>query len=147
MVRGIRLSKWVGEDGEEQEAELTRFVRAVKRKIQYGEDNWIEDTVDPRLKGKFSRQQAAMMVKIATSLALHQFGIAQVHGPRDPFPWETRGTQLMVTRGTCYQPDHHHPDSPKDMHGAAILSGTPQGKANDVSASPIQGRANDAGRA
>ncbi|RVW88395.1 hypothetical protein CK203_040990 [Vitis vinifera] len=33
------------------------------------------------------------------------------------------------------------------MHGAAILSGTPQGKANDVSASPIQGRANDAGRA
>ncbi|RVW71385.1 hypothetical protein CK203_060947 [Vitis vinifera] len=70
----------------------------------------------------------------------------------DPSPWETRGTQLMVTRGTCYQPDHHypdhhHPDSPKDMHGAAILSGTPQGKANDVSASPIQGRANDAGRA
>lgn len=67
MVRGIRLSKWVGEDGEEQEAELTRFVRAVKRKIQYGEDNWIEDTVDPRLKGKFSRQQAAMMVKIGIS--------------------------------------------------------------------------------
>ncbi|RVW59300.1 hypothetical protein CK203_101694 [Vitis vinifera] len=28
-----------------------------------------------------------------------------------------------------------------------ILSGPPQGKANDVSASPIQGRANDAGRA
>ena len=66
---------------------------------------------------------------------------------RDPSPWETRGTQLIVTRGTCYQPDHHHPDSPKDMHGAVILSGPPQGKANDVSASPIQGRANDAGRA
>ncbi|KAL6337396.1 hypothetical protein AAG906_036710 [Vitis piasezkii] len=67
MVRGIRLSKWVGEDGEEQEAELTRFVRAVKRKIQYGEDNWVEDTVDPRLKGKFSRQQAAMLVEIGIS--------------------------------------------------------------------------------
>ena len=66
---------------------------------------------------------------------------------RDPSPWETRGTQLTVTRGTCYQPDHHHPDSPKDMHGAVILSGPPQGKANDVSASPIQGRANDAGKA
>ncbi|KAL6336670.1 hypothetical protein AAG906_035984 [Vitis piasezkii] len=66
-VRGIRLSKWVGEDGEEQEAELTRFVRAVKRKIQYGEDNWVEDTVDPRLKGKFSRQQAAMLVEIGIS--------------------------------------------------------------------------------
>ena len=58
MVRGIWLSNWVGGDGEEQEAELTRFVRLVKRKIQCGEDNWIEDTLDPRLKGKFSRQQA-----------------------------------------------------------------------------------------
>ena len=66
---------------------------------------------------------------------------------RDPSPWETRGTQLIVTRGTCYQPDRHYPDSPKDMHGADILSGPPQGKANDVSSSPIQGRANDAGRA
>ena len=58
MVRGIWLSNWVGGDGEEQEAELTRFVRLVKRKIQCGEDNWIEDTLDPRSKGKFSRQQA-----------------------------------------------------------------------------------------
>ncbi|RVX01948.1 40S ribosomal protein S10-1 [Vitis vinifera] len=33
------------------------------------------------------------------------------------------------------------------MHGVDILSGPPQGKANDVSSSPIQGRANDAGRA
>ena len=35
-------------------------------------------------------------------------------------------------RGTSYQPDLHHPDSPEDMHGAVILSGPPQGKANDV---------------
>ena len=69
-----------------------------------------------------------------------------LHNCRDPSPWETRGTQLMETRGTCYQPDHHRPDSPKDMHVTVILSGPPQGKANDVSASPIQGRANDAGR-
>ena len=55
--------------------------------------------------------------------------------------------QLMATRGTCYQPDHHHPDPPKDMHGTVILSGSPQGKANDISASPIQGRAKNAGRA
>ncbi|RVW85134.1 NAC domain-containing protein 89 [Vitis vinifera] len=61
-------------------------------------------------------------------------------GQLDTSPWETRGTQLMVTRGTCYQPDHHRPDSPKDMHGTVILSGPPQGKANDVSASPIQGK-------
>ena len=65
---------------------------------------------------------------------------------RDPSPWETRGTRLMVTRGTYCQPDHHHPDSPTDTYGATILSGTPQGKTNNVSASPIQGRANDAGR-
>ena len=61
---------------------------------------------------------------------------------RDPFPWETRGTQFMVTRDTYYHPDHHHPDSLKGMHGAVILSGPPQGKP-----SPIQRRANDAGRA
>ena len=54
------------------------------------------------------------------------------HPCRDPSPWEIRGTQLMVTRGTYYQPDHHHPDSPKDMHGAVILAGPPQGKANDA---------------
>ena len=35
---------------------------------------------------------------------------------RDPSLWETRGTHLTVTRSTCYQPDHHHPDSPKDTH-------------------------------
>ena len=71
---------------------------------------------------------------------------------KDPSLWETRGTHLTVTRGTCHQldhhhPDHHYPDSPKDMHAAVLLSGPSQGKANDVSASPIQGRANDAGRA
>ena len=66
---------------------------------------------------------------------------------RDPSLWETHGTHLTVTRGSCYQPDHHHPDSPKDTHDAVFLPGPPQGKANDVSTSPIQGRANVAGRA
>ncbi|KAL6338357.1 hypothetical protein AAG906_018728 [Vitis piasezkii] len=66
---------------------------------------------------------------------------------RDPSSRETRGTHFIVTCGACYQPDHCHPDSPKDMHDAVILSGPPPGKASDVSASPIQGRANDAGRA
>ena len=68
MVRGIRLSNWVvGKNGEEQEAELTRFVSLVKAKIRCGEDNWVEDTVDPRLMGKFSRQQAATLVEIGVS--------------------------------------------------------------------------------
>ena len=68
-------------------------------------------------------------------------------GCRDPSLWETRGTHLTVTRGTHHHPDYHHPDSPKDIHKAVLLFGPPQGKAKDVSASPVQGRANDAGRA
>ena len=66
---------------------------------------------------------------------------------RDSSLWETRGTHLTVTRGTHHHPNHHHPDSPKDMHKAVLLSGSPQGKAKDVSTSPIQGRANVAGKA
>ncbi|XP_052174007.1 putative receptor protein kinase ZmPK1 [Diospyros lotus] len=61
MVRGIRLSNWVWDNAEEQEAELTRFVRMVKRKIQSGEE-WLEDAVDPRLEGQFNKKQAAMVV-------------------------------------------------------------------------------------
>ncbi|RVX06111.1 putative receptor protein kinase ZmPK1 [Vitis vinifera] len=67
MVRGIRLSNWVMEDGKEQEAELTRFVKLVKEKIQCEEDNWIDDTVDRRLKGRFSRHQAATLIEIGIS--------------------------------------------------------------------------------
>ncbi|KAK3040492.1 hypothetical protein RJ639_028777 [Escallonia herrerae] len=67
MVKGIRLSNWAVEDAEQQESELTRFVRIVKRKIQCGEDSWLEDIVDPRLDGKFSRNQAATLVEIGLS--------------------------------------------------------------------------------
>ncbi|KAK6290529.1 hypothetical protein POUND7_002070 [Theobroma cacao] len=63
----IRLSNWVVEDGEDQEAELTRFVRVVKRKIQSEEATWIEDVVDTRLNGQFSRTQIAKMVEIGIS--------------------------------------------------------------------------------
>uniref|UniRef100_A0A5B7ACC2 Receptor-like serine/threonine-protein kinase n=1 Tax=Davidia involucrata TaxID=16924 RepID=A0A5B7ACC2_DAVIN len=67
IVKGIRLSNWVIGDTEEQEAELTRFVRIVKMKIQCGEDSWIEDIVDPRLRGQFNRNQAATLVEIGLS--------------------------------------------------------------------------------
>ncbi|XP_010262649.1 PREDICTED: putative receptor protein kinase ZmPK1 [Nelumbo nucifera] len=66
IVRGIRLSNWVMMDGEE-EAEMTRFLRMVKRKIQNGEDTWVDDTVDPRLKGQFNRNQAALMIEVGIS--------------------------------------------------------------------------------
>ncbi|KDO57936.1 hypothetical protein CISIN_1g0418211mg, partial [Citrus sinensis] len=67
MVKGIRLSNWVVEDGEGQEAELKRFVREVKRKILYEEEAWIEEIVDPRLKGKFNTNQAATLIGIGIS--------------------------------------------------------------------------------
>lgn len=43
IVKGIRFSSWVVNNGsEEQDSELTRFVRIVKRKIQCREESWIE---------------------------------------------------------------------------------------------------------
>ncbi|KAK9920580.1 hypothetical protein M0R45_029132 [Rubus argutus] len=67
LVKGIRLSNWAVEDSEEQEAELARFVRIARRKIQCGQDSWIEDMLDPRLQGKFNRSQAEKMVHIGIS--------------------------------------------------------------------------------
>ncbi|WRX24843.1 Protein kinase domain - like 10 [Theobroma cacao] len=67
LVKGIRLSNWVEEDGEGQETELTRFVRVIKGKGQSEETAWIEDAVDTRLNGQFSRIQAAKMIEIGIS--------------------------------------------------------------------------------
>ncbi|XP_017977300.1 PREDICTED: putative receptor protein kinase ZmPK1 [Theobroma cacao] len=67
LVKGIRLSNWVEEDGEGQETELTRFVRVIKGKGQGEETAWIEDAVDTRLNGQFSRIQAAKMIEIGIS--------------------------------------------------------------------------------
>ncbi|KAJ9180653.1 hypothetical protein P3X46_008868 [Hevea brasiliensis] len=67
VVKGIRLSNWIREDGEAQESELTRFVRVMKRKIKCGEESWIEEIVDPRLDGKYSRRQAKKIVEVGIS--------------------------------------------------------------------------------
>lgn len=67
LVKGIRLSNWVAEDGDEQETELTRFIKVVKRKIQIEETAWVEDTVDTRLNGHFTRIQAKKMIEIGIS--------------------------------------------------------------------------------
>ncbi|KAK3226287.1 hypothetical protein Dsin_006149 [Dipteronia sinensis] len=77
MVKGIRLSGWVVGDGDEEETELKRFVRVVKTKIQCEEDSWIEDVVDPRMNGKFSKNQVATLVRI---------GISCVEGDRSKRP-------------------------------------------------------------
>ncbi|XP_031375847.1 putative receptor protein kinase ZmPK1 [Punica granatum] len=71
MVRGIRLSNWAIMDvveGEEEveEAQLTKFVRVVRRNIQFDpEDNtWIEKVLDPRLRGQYSKRQARALVEV-----------------------------------------------------------------------------------
>ncbi|KAK4749501.1 hypothetical protein SAY87_026950 [Trapa incisa] len=85
MVRGLRLSNWEvkGHGGDEEEvqeeAELTKFVKVIKRKIQSDseEDTWIEEFLDPRLKGQFNRRQAR---------ALMEVGIACVEDDRNRRP-------------------------------------------------------------
>ncbi|XP_009609393.1 putative receptor protein kinase ZmPK1 [Nicotiana tabacum] len=70
MVKGSRLSSWVVDDGEcdhEHESQLRKFVRMVKRKIQSGEDSWVEKIVDPRLEGNFSKNQAVTLIEIGLS--------------------------------------------------------------------------------
>ncbi|KNA15643.1 hypothetical protein SOVF_096260 [Spinacia oleracea] len=69
LIKGIRLSSWVVDDeyGTEEIPELVKLVRIAKNKIQNGEDSWVEELVDPRLEGRFSRDQAAMMIEVGLS--------------------------------------------------------------------------------
>ncbi|XP_010262647.1 PREDICTED: putative receptor protein kinase ZmPK1 [Nelumbo nucifera] len=69
IVKGSRLSDWVMVDGEE-EADLMRFVWVGRNKIDEcddDDDSWVEDMVDPELKGQFNKQQAAKMIEIGIS--------------------------------------------------------------------------------
>ncbi|CAN4116026.1 unnamed protein product [Withania somnifera] len=71
MVMGNRLSRWVVDDGEsdhEQDSQLGNLVRMVKRKTESGDDHsWVEKIVDPRLEGKFSRNQVVTLIEIGLS--------------------------------------------------------------------------------
>ncbi|XP_074338640.1 putative receptor protein kinase ZmPK1 [Apium graveolens] len=68
IVKGIRLSNWVVDDDiQEPEAELARFVRIVKKKISCGDESWLEETVDPRLRNSYSKNQAKILVAIGLS--------------------------------------------------------------------------------
>ncbi|KAK1562141.1 hypothetical protein Q3G72_007015 [Acer saccharum] len=87
MVKGIRLTGWVVGDGDEEETELKRFVREVETKIQCEEDSWIEDVVDPRMNGKFSRNQVATLVRI---------GISCVEGDRSKRPTMDSVVQALL---------------------------------------------------
>nr|DAD26542.1 TPA_asm: hypothetical protein HUJ06_028010 [Nelumbo nucifera] len=67
IVKGNRLSDFVVMDGQEEVAKLKNFLAAVKTKIEHEEDSWVEDMVDPALKGQFNWNQAMTMVKIGIS--------------------------------------------------------------------------------
>ncbi|KAK4766743.1 hypothetical protein SAY87_008385 [Trapa incisa] len=77
MVRGLRLSSWKIKGGEgdeedvQEEAELTKFVKVIKRKILHDseeeEDTWIDEFLDPRLKGQYSRRQARALMEVGIS--------------------------------------------------------------------------------
>uniref|UniRef100_A0A6N2KIU0 Receptor-like serine/threonine-protein kinase n=1 Tax=Salix viminalis TaxID=40686 RepID=A0A6N2KIU0_SALVM len=67
LVKGIPLSNWDIEGGGEHESDLKGFVRMVESKTQRGEDSWIDEIVDPRLNGQFSRNQARTIVQLGIS--------------------------------------------------------------------------------
>ncbi|KAK1562923.1 hypothetical protein Q3G72_019164 [Acer saccharum] len=99
LVKGIRLSSWVVGDGDEEETELKRFVRVVKTKIQCEEDSWIEDIADPRMNGKFSKNQVAALVGI---------GISCVEGDRSMRP--TMDSVVQALLGCKTEPEVVCPD-------------------------------------
>ncbi|KAI3750411.1 hypothetical protein L2E82_21046 [Cichorium intybus] len=67
MTKGIRLSNLSVHGGEEKESELKRFARETKMKIREEKRLWIEEIIDPRLGGLFSRKQAATLVEVGLS--------------------------------------------------------------------------------
>ncbi|XP_019162331.1 PREDICTED: putative receptor protein kinase ZmPK1 isoform X6 [Ipomoea nil] len=69
MVKGSRLSSWAAEESElQQEApDLKQFLWAMKSKVELADESWVEDIVDKRLEGKFSRRQAKTLIKVGVS--------------------------------------------------------------------------------
>ncbi|GMH28953.1 hypothetical protein Nepgr_030796 [Nepenthes gracilis] len=64
LVKGIRLSDWAVNDDGELESELNRFVSLARGRFRKGEKSWVDEIVDPRLRGNFSRNQAASMIEM-----------------------------------------------------------------------------------
>ena len=51
----------------EVDGELMGLVKMLKGKLASGEESWIGDFIDGRLKGEFNCRQAMLMVEIAVS--------------------------------------------------------------------------------
>lgn len=67
LAKGSRISNVSVQGAEEEESELMRFVKVTKESIQKHKESWIEEVMDPRLEGMFSRKQAAKLVEIGLS--------------------------------------------------------------------------------
>ncbi|KAL8039314.1 hypothetical protein ABFX02_10G027800 [Erythranthe guttata] len=95
MVRGLRLYDWVVEDGDGDEAALANFCRKTKEKMDFGGSAWIEGVVDPRLEGKFSRNQAKALIRT---------GISCVEDDRNKRPTMASVVQTLLE---CEDEDEH----------------------------------------
>ncbi|KAL2509616.1 G-type lectin S-receptor-like serine/threonine-protein kinase [Forsythia ovata] len=67
MIKGIKLSNWAVHDTDDHEIPLKTFGRTVKEEVQCGNSSWVDSIVDPRLEGRFSRNQAATLIGIGLS--------------------------------------------------------------------------------
>uniref|UniRef100_A0A0D9XZW4 Receptor-like serine/threonine-protein kinase n=1 Tax=Leersia perrieri TaxID=77586 RepID=A0A0D9XZW4_9ORYZ len=71
LVRGLRVSDWTVDGGEEEEEEVEMVFRTtvmmLKEKSRSGDRSWIAEFVDPRLNGNFCRLQALAMVELGVT--------------------------------------------------------------------------------
>ncbi|XP_019162326.1 PREDICTED: putative receptor protein kinase ZmPK1 isoform X1 [Ipomoea nil] len=69
MVKGSRLSSWAAEESElhEEAVDLKQFLWAMKSKVELRDESWVEDIVDKRLEGNFSRRQARTLIKVGVA--------------------------------------------------------------------------------
>nr|GEV32199.1 putative receptor protein kinase ZmPK1 [Tanacetum cinerariifolium] len=68
LLKGIRLPNFIVHgEGKDEESELMRFVRVTKKEIEEERELWIEEVIDPRLGGLFSRRQAVKLAELGLS--------------------------------------------------------------------------------
>nr|GMC88389.1 putative receptor protein kinase ZmPK1 [Ipomoea batatas] len=85
---GSRLINWmVEESGFQQEADMKKFFWAMKRKVELKEEGWVDEMVDKRLEGKFSRNQAKTLIKV---------GLACVEEDRKMRPTMASVVQMLL---------------------------------------------------
>ncbi|KAL8526839.1 hypothetical protein ACS0TY_015903 [Phlomoides rotata] len=69
LVRGMRLCNWIKDDDDQddQETALMNFVRKSKEGMKSGSSMWVDNVVDSRLEGRFSRNQAVRLIQTGIS--------------------------------------------------------------------------------